>query len=87
MGKRSKQSKTPQCPEYLHILQYHDGRNAWHKKKVHPVEKVVISLEGAELERVLDLLLSSAEPTATLAVKLEIARSDGESDASQDFLP
>ena len=54
---------------------------------MHRVEKCVVSVEGVELERVLDLLLSSAEPTATLAVKLEIARSDGESDASQDFLP
>lgn len=87
MGKRTEQSKTPECPEYLQILQYHYGRNVKHKKKVHPVKKYSISIEGAELERVLSLLLCSAETYATIAVKLEITRSDGENDASQDFLP
>ena len=48
---------------------------------MHRVEKCVVSVEGVELERVLDLLLRSTGSTATIAVKIEIARADGETDA------
>ena len=45
------------------------------------VETCTISLEGVELERILDLLLHSTESTLTIAVQVEITRPDGETDA------
>ena len=87
MGKRTQQSKTPECPEYLQILQHQHGRNVKHKKKSDRIKKCTISIEDAELERVLSLLLCSAETYATIAIKLEITRSEAENDTSQDFLP
>lgn len=81
MGTRQNDAERVGYSHNLPTFQRDDGRNAQFKKKERLIEKCVISIEGVELERVLNALLSSADATATIAVKLEIARPTGEADS------